>query len=523
VNLTANPHDDNGFEQTSVLGGNRDATSVTRLHLAAQHDLSDGSTLELRSSYVRAQIDAGDVGPPNPANTNPANTITNSLNNLRWTKSLSATHEIQMDLSYANDQAVQAWRGCWPVAVFYPEAAQLYQSNPAAVNWLADQLVGINTQAPRPPVSAYDWSLALKLLSHFSGDTFSQLQQAATPDCGYTNQNTQASRTQLEFQDTYVVSDALRFVGGLGYRVQHAASQTFLNGDYSNEVKWVFGNMEYRPVDWLSANLGGYGEHNSLSGGTFSPRLGLNARLDDNQSVRAVFSKGTRSPDLFEERANWSYTFTNLSNPVMGSTTAKLALQAASPGGLQSEEIWSRELGYLLTLRSMGLSFDAKVFDDQLKNLISERLSLLDFSPDNQGRVRLTGAEVEAHWDLDKRWSGWLSYSHLLNRDASDPQEQTQYARDSGAIGVSLRLRDDWRVSLAHYAASGNGLVELGYARTDLTLSHYLLLGQAQTTLSLTMGYLQTPATVTYADSTHSFESAYDGRFSFFGQARVAF
>jgi iron complex outermembrane receptor protein len=546
VRLTANTHDDTGMESYSHLGGldemtraagfqTGDSTQVTRVNINAHQDLEGGASMDLRGSHVNAKFSANAQADVNQITDSSPEKQSDQLS-VRLTKPWSANHELQVNASFSKGQNNSSWTACWPALSFSPTIATLVQTNPAFVN----SALKLATDYIR--TKQFDNTAFIKLVqmaSNLPADEQQLLQglftsllvpgaraQALAPDCGNTSDDISESRSQIEFQDTYVLSSQFRVVSGLGFRVQRADSQTFLNGSVDNTVKWVFGHAEYRPTDWLTANVGGYGEDNSLSGRTFSPRLAVNTRLTDNQSVRAVFSKGTRSPDLFEERANWRKTYTNLAIPINGSTTASLPAQAHAPGGLSSEEIWSRELGYLLTLRPAGLTFDAKLFDDRLKNLISERLSIFDFSPDNEGRVRLTGAEIQAQWDISRAWSSWLTYSRLINREANNVQETAQYAKHSGALGVSVALSDTWRASMAHYAASGNGPYELGYGRTDVTIAHSLLLDSHPASLSLSVGYLMTPATQTYigiGGSNNYVPAYYDNRLSLFGQARIAF
>ena len=538
VRLTANTHDDSGLNSAALetssdaltrASGLRfgDATSVTRLNFSAHHDLSGGAALDIAASHAKAtfdstQTDFNQITPGSP------DKLQNQVS-ARLTTPLSADHELQVNASVAQVQSHQSWTACWPTMAFSPTLAAFLQTNPAFVRAAVDLTLNTMRGTPADPVavnnligmlSALPLQERLMLLGLVTGA------QALTPDCGNISNNVSESRSQIEVQDTYVLSRQLRVVGGLGLRLQRATAQALLGGSVQNNVKWVFGHAEYRPTEWLTTNVGGYGEHNSLSGRTFSPRLALNIRLTESQSVRAVFSKGTRSPDLFEDRANWSQTYTNLAIPINGATTASLPLQAHAPGGLSSEEIWSRELGYLLTLRPAGLTFDAKVFDDRLKNLISKPLSVFDFSPDNEGRVRLTGAEFQAQWAMSQAWSTWATYSRLINRQANAPSETAQYAKNSGAMGVSVALTDAWRASMAHYAASGNGQYELGYGRTDLTLAHQFALADHPASLSMTVGYRQTPATQTYVGlgaSSDYVSAYYDNRFSIVGQARIAF
>lgn len=513
VRATVSSRHDHGYDRSSSISNGRDGTSLNRFNLRALQDLGGGSSLDMQAAYVGGTLENG-IG-DNFQATPPDRQLNSTVFSARWTKSLSSVHEVQVNVSHAATTAKQQWLSCWPQAAYWPEVYELYQSNPGYVNrMLQGQLVPTGG-------SARDDQLAALIRGRlFSLGGFAALY---TSTCGRGNQDGSESRSQIEVQDTLVVSDQLRFVAGLGLRHQRGSSETYFGGAVSNNVQWVFGHAEYRPLEWLTANVGGYGESNSLSGSTFSPRLAFNARLSEHQTVRAVVSKGTRTPDLFEERANWSYTVRDLSVPIDGSTTGRLFTAAKAKSGLASEQIWSRELGYLLMLRRIGLTLDARLFDDRLSRLISERLVATDFSPDNSGSVRLTGAELQLNWDLSDRWSSWASYGYLLNREASHIEETVQYSRHSGALGVSLALSDAWRASVAHYAASGDGVHELRYSRTDLTIAHAFALGTQPGSASLTLSYLGTPSVNTYQDGARYFTSTYNRQFSIHGQVRVAF
>lgn len=509
VRLTANTQRDSGYDHIS-LPGDQDSTRVQRLNLRAQHDLADGGSLDVQASYVKAQAGINYFDPYQVSY--PDQQRQDSQWSAKWTKALSATHELQVEAFRADAATQQQWRSCLPGAAFLPEVGALYRANP-------DYVYQIFAGQMPSGGSAQDNALALIALQAIAGMGGAAL----TPSCGSANQNGRESRTQLEIQDTYVASSALRFVAGLGIRYQQADSQTFFAGTEGSTVRWAFGHMESRPLDWLTANVGGYVESSSLAGHTFSPRIGINAHVSATQTLRAVISKGTRAPDLFEQRANWSYSFTNLTPTIGGASSARLALSAQAETALVSERIISRELGYMLNLQSAGLLLDAKVFDDRLSNLISDKLALTDFGPENNGAVRLSGAELQTTWDWSPQWSGLLSYGYLLNRDASSSVEVMQYSRHSGAIGISRDLGDGWRTSLAYYGASGNGYHEERYGRTDLSISRTFMLGPQSVSALVTLSYLDNPIVSTYQHQGMYFTSSYDSRFSIRGQCRITF
>jgi len=295
--------------------------------------------------------------------------------------------------------------------------------------------------------------------------------RALAPTCVTSNQDAQQSRTDVELQDTYVLSDRLRFVVGAGARRQRGESQTYFGGAVSSHLRWIFGNLEARPAAWLTLNAGGYHEQNSLSRSTFSPRVAANARKAPGQTIRLVLSKGTRSPDIQEQRSDWTYTFNDVNPPLNGSSVARFYQSRTGPGNLVSERNRSVEAGYLLNLQRLGLLFDFKIFSDKLTSLISERTNLAGAPPTNDGVVDLRGAEVQATLALSPRSWAFANYAYLDNTGANQPLERSQYSRHNGSAGVTQEFGNGWRGSLAYFGSSGNGVAESRFGRLDLTVA----------------------------------------------------
>jgi iron complex outermembrane recepter protein len=376
-----------------------------------------------------------------------------------WTTQLSPEHELRLRLDHARQRDRQSWRTCAPTAVLLPELFNLWRANPTyTVALLAGTLPSGGT--PQDDALAAQAAAAIRALGA----------RALLPTCVTPNQDTMQFRTDIELQDTLVVSDSLRFVAGAGARHQGGESQTFLGGRKSSKLRWVFGNVEARPLPWLTLNAGGYYESNSLSPSTFSPRFAANFHVTPAQTLRLVLSRGSRSPDIQEQDTNWSYTFTDLTPPLNGSSVARFYQSRVGPGNLTSERIKSIELGYLANAQRYGLLVDFKVFSDELTSLISERTNLAGSPPTNDGAVKLRGAEGQASIALSPRWSAFANYAYLDNSGATKPLERSQYSRHSGAIGLTHDLGPEWRTSVAYFGASGNGLAESRYGRLDVTV-----------------------------------------------------
>ena len=377
-----------------------------------------------------------------------------------WTRQLSPSHELRLRFDHASQRDRQSWRTCFPTVALLPELFSLWRANPAYADTLLRGSIPSGGTATDDALAAAAF-VAIQALGA----------RAAAPSCVTPNQDALQWRTDIELQDTYVASERLRLVAGGGMRRQGGDSETYLGGRLNSRLHWLFGNVEARPTSWLVFNAGGYYESNSQSASTFSPRIAANLRLAPAHTMRFVLSRGTRSPDIYEQRTNWSYTFTDTNPPLNGSAVTRFFQSRMGPGNLVSERIKSIEAGYLLNLQRQGLIFDFKVFRDELTSLISERTNLAAAATTNDGHVTLRGGEVQTTWAMSPVTSAFLNYAYLENIAANKPLERSQYSRHSGSVGATHDLGAGWRGSLAYFGSSGDGIAESRYGHLDLTMS----------------------------------------------------
>ena len=508
--LSANHEEDDGYDMLSRFPEPRDGTRLNRLNVRSQTQVSQRSTFGFFGAFVEgtkeeAFIDAFQK-------TFPDRDIRDYYLGGTWTTAFSATHELQVRANYSNHRVSQEWMTCPPTATLLPELFDLYAANPRYANTI---LTGRIPTGGTPRDNAL-LARALAAIARLGP-------RALQPTCTTPNQNLVETRADLELQDTFVFSDQLRVVGGIGLREERGTSQTFMAGTVSNTSYRAFANVEFKPMQWLNLNLGGYFEHDQLTGSAFSPRVGANFHISENQTVRAAWSEGVRVPDFFEQRANWTYTANDLNPPLNGSTFGRFYQSAVSPGNLKEERITSREVGYLLRVPRLGMLFDAKIFDDRLDDLISEKLQLTSFQPTNNNSVRLRGAELQLNMAPAPGWSMFAVYAYLKNTGASTELERTQYSKNSGAVGVTQTFGNGWRWSLAYYGASGDGLGENYYGREDLTITKVTSIGKTNLTTTLIARRLDKKTVTYFRDFGDILESSYDDRFQFFGYLKLSF
>lgn len=535
--LTANSQRDSGYDNGTPNPAH-DSHSVQRLNLRSLTDLGGGSSLELQASLKSVRNEVSYISDAYMQNF-PDQEKQETLVSGKWTAALSGDHEVQIKAFHSRSTNEQGWVTCPPQIIFSPSLRALLMSDPVAFKRVYEVYFKTGTFNERD-LDASMLAGLTNVVNELGG-----LIPAFTTTCGDTDQNLSEVRTQVELQDTYVVSDTLRLVGGMGLRRQEAESDVFFGAgnSQSNFVRWVFGHAEYRPNKALTLNLGGYGESNSLGSDTFSPRLAANLHLSDYQSLRAVYSKGTRTPDLAEVRGYWTQYALNLRPPIVVTPLQNPATPSVPPAPpytvtdgyafasfygnpqLRPERISSREVGYLLTLPKSGLTFDARIFDDRLSNLISSYSDFSVLGATNNGHTRLTGAETQLNWEMARGWSSWLSYAYLFNHEASRPAERSQYSRHSGAVGLSRQFSQSWQASAANYFASGDGVREKRYARTDLSLTHHFSLGPKHpASAGLVASYLHTPeVSVFVAEQGGTTRASFNDRIQLNSTVRVSF
>lgn len=285
--------------------------------------------------------------------------------------------------------------------------------------------------------------------------------------CAETNQDIEESRLEFELQDTLIFNPDLRMVSGIGYREDTFESDTFFNGKGSNYQSRLFANVEYTPVHWLTFNAGGNWEDTTtLDHGVISPRFAANVQLADNQTLRFVFSKAVRTPDAFEQGADWGYRVTNVTPDAAAFLEGmRVGPQFQAPGDLNEERIISREISYFGQFRAGNglLSTEVKYFYDDLRDIISGNISVDDWDLDNNVSLDQQGMELEASLEFpDTRFR--LTYAYMdqdgeYTGDPVTPEEASTFialesrltARHSGSFVWVQDYAYDISSAMAYY------------------------------------------------------------------------
>jgi len=486
--LTVDRQQNSGIARAAGLPSGHDGAFLNRVNFRSVSEIGDQDTVDVQFGLVQGVRKTAYVD--RYQKTYPDIDLLDSDLSVLWKRNLSEQHAFQVLAYTTTTRNDQPWTTCVPTATLLPQMFDLWKSNPSYVNAL---LAGRKPSGGTPA----DDALALQVLAAAKALG----PRMTAPTCVDANQNLVERRHDIELQDTLVLSDRLRLVSGLGVREDVGDSVTFLGGRVSNTVWRAFANAEYRPVPWLNLNGGGFIEKDQLTGSAFSPRLAGNFHVAEHHTLRAVLTRGVRMPDIHEQRATTSYTASNFTPALNGVTEGMFYQSAKAPGNLHGERNFSRELGYLGNYPGLGLLVDARVFDDRLTQLVSEKLQLSDFRPTNANSVRLRGAELQLTYHPDRHWQGNLSYGYLRSSDATTVLEQTQFSRQTGSVGLSYADDHGWRYTLAGYGAGPGTDYQEFYGREDLMVSKDMALGgDRKLHLAFTLRHLNNTYVRTFQD-----------------------
>lgn len=449
---------DKGFDEMEDKNGlrssNRDSRTLDRFSLRSSTELSSALNLEFQAGYktginqqrnTESTIDYQD---PQDGQTD---------DGFLWTRlhaEFSAEHTGQFQLYYQDTQRTQEWRAC-----------------------LGNLLLGGNG-------SAYGLSNA--------------------DYCADANLNGEEKRADFEYQDTYTWNDVLRTVAGFRFRREQIESETYIDGVRENDTRSLFANAEVKLHKAITLNLGASWENDEAADPFLAKRAALNVHLGSHQVLRFIYSEAVRSPNIYEEHgqeiyhlrnvtrsANWDAVISGPGVAVLGAeraaayTADSQVLAVTDPWNLNldNEKIRSNEISYYGMFDEGRWQLDAKVYQDEMYDLISEPLGG-DENLTNDTSFDIGGFETQIKWMPGANDEALLNYAYTNLMDeknapdlvASDNQstvalEVRMFAMQTASAAWMHRLSAGANTSLAYYyvdrwnnSASGN----YSYKRLDL-------------------------------------------------------
>lgn len=307
----------------------------------------------------------------------------------------------------------------------------------------------------------------------------------------------ESERWDLELRGILNPLENLRAVTGVAVRHDRVQGQELFDrpDSLSETSHRAYTNLEWTSSDRLVINAGLVLEKKDSADSYFSYRLAGNYQLHPEHIVRVAFNRSFRSPTLLESQQQ---QFVRYNENII------LDASVISDADINNERLRSLEVGYLGYLFDRTLSFDMRLFREQLTDVISERRSsypdLDDFVNirDNTDKFNVDGFEIQTHYRPNDRFllRGHYSYSDIdgetLYRSAPVLEIRdlgihglkhgagllTSYAFDRG---VTLSSMVSYRSATRHYLGTN---VE-NHTRIDLKASRRWSINNSDIDLSL--------------------------------------
>jgi iron complex outermembrane receptor protein len=542
---------DEGFDGRNSTGSDaqRDGRKHGFINAYINHSLDNTSNLDVQLGYKSGkteirQIDF-DQSPPDK-------TTTNGYVYARWEKEFSAQHQSHLQAYWQKEDRKQPKDVCVPTLTLDPNMAKLYHQNSIWANALAAipgeytnpdsdfspaQLEGIvnGLRAGDIDIDAVanigfvvnqqDLELTRTIMNKPDSPALIFNDQS----CGDANTDLTEQRVDVEWQDTMRWSDDLRTVLGLSYRQDSAYSQTYFGGDVNNDTWRAFLNAEYRVLDSITLNAGGMLEDESQSDVAFSPRLAANFLIDPQQSIRLVLSQAQRSPDLLETKPEYIAQVSNLTPNYLGVSQADFYQQNVieeDERSLKPEKITSYELGYFVAgyFNDMPLELDVKVFNEELREMISDPITLSAERISNDNEADVKGVEMQFSSQINTQHSLWVTYSYLdiesryvgnklSERDIERVEKLEKRLSSTQSTVVSWMYNSaSWSASLSYFSQDRD-TIKRPYERFQLNVTKPFLLAGLNAEVSYYIQHNRQPKNpLVYSNQIYSSPNIYYGQ-----------
>ena len=251
-------------------------------------------------------------------------------------------------------------------------------------------------------------------------------------------------RYDIELQHTLAETGGWRTVWGAGLRLDRIKGFNLIIDNRSIERKQyrLFANTEKHFGDdaqWV-LNAGLMLEHEQGLGNFASPRISVNYHVDELNSIRLAVARAYRMPSFYEQFGEINlFDASTLSAPTPFYYTG----HSSRGMDIEPEELRSVELGWFIAPGKEGVSLDARIFYEQLRNYIdsvnhkggctgtcdpySQALGPHDiWMNENAGGLDIVGVDLHANIKVSDRTS-FIASSSMVRPNGNRDHERNGF------------------------------------------------------------------------------------------------
>ncbi len=219
-------------------------------------------------------------------------------------------------------------------------------------------------------------------------------------------------RHNLEFTHYIDPVDNLDLVWGISSQYDRVDSPYYLYTNHTQDRKTfrLFGNAVWDIDRHNTIDLGVLAEKSESTSTDFSPRIAYLFHFNDMHTLRLGVSQAIRTPFIVEQYGDITHT---QDVTIGGAYYATLVDKVIVPVyDLETEIITTYEIGYIGKYLDKRMLFNARIFQDRLKNLVDapyvadptgdDNVDMSAFVYENLYRTRVRGFEAEIDYSLDK-------------------------------------------------------------------------------------------------------------------------
>lgn len=316
VRFTYQQKDDNGLTDQFDW---QDSFRSRMLTMRSDFTLSDRDTLEITGGYIEAMLPRGRLAKNNDVLTggwNPEDPYrefdqSSAYVQALWRRTLAPDSDLQLRYSYTQDKASEDY-------LYLKENKELKK----------------------------------KLFYHL--DEFGD----------------KGSRHEIEAVHNFALGKTTRISWGGAYRWDSMTSPVYFHGTetVNRTVSRLFGNLEWKPLDWFTGNLGLSGERDSLADDHLSPRVSGNFHITPENTIRLGYARAYRSGSPVDYRADQWITPVAYENGDPFPSEAVYKRKFYGNPNMESEKLSSAEIGFLGDWRKYRMSLDVRAFEEKIPN-----------------------------------------------------------------------------------------------------------------------------------------------------------
>lgn len=444
--LTFSHVHDHGFDVIRTGDERRDSTWINHFDLRGSYAISNSAELTFNLGHTEQNQQEQFIDPNQTSF--PDYGQDSSRGSFTYVNDLSPKHNLQIHANFRVFEHKQRFSAAFPAFIVSPELRNLSLINSDYANAI---VAGFNPIGSGGSMAAdLQAAKAFAEISSLGGNIF-DLVSADVP------QNYSEDQYQFEVQDIFAFNEKFRLLTGASVTFAEADSYKWLiDEDRSLTTYRAFLNAEWTTDFDVVLNAGTMAEYDNEIGSTFSPRFAVSYHLNSNHSLRYVYSRATRTPDIFEQFADWQLIGENYSfNPFPDAGEVDFLTfyaRGVSPGGLEPEKITANEVGYYYSDPASRTEIDIRLFREDLTSLISEKLELRNFQPTNTGFAKKQGVDLEVKSRLSPSVHFMMAYSYV-DIDSVD-NERTITSRHVGSVSLSYDITPAYMLSLSYYGFS---------------------------------------------------------------------